>query len=121
MAVESNISDLRRLRGDLRRLHCVSVRLNDLEFRHVREWAMGAQRKLGELFREVALGSLPPVVSEINRARWEEHARTLAHLNQLAYALNRGQLLGDVRPVLAQLIAEVHALRAELRGENPAP
>ncbi len=74
--------------------------------------------KQGQLLREVALGRRPVVVPEINHARWADHSRTLSNLNQIAFHLNAGRVPEEVRPVLIQLMAEVRALRAELRGQE---
>jgi hypothetical protein len=101
------------------RSHCVSVRLSPTEYARLTAWATNERKQRGRLAREIILGAQPRVIPEINHARWEEHARTLSNLNQIAYHLNAGRLPGEIRLLLQSLLGEVHALRAELRGEEP--
>lgn len=109
-----------RSRTELRE-HCVSVRLSPGEYRQLSSWAELERKQCGRLAREIILGAQPRMIPEINHARWEDHARTLSNLNQIAYYLNSGRLPGDIRPLLQELLREVHALRAELRGEGVTP
>lgn len=112
---------LPRLKGDDRRTHCVSVRLNAFELQKLAAWARGSNRKLGQVLREIALLKTPPIVPVANQAHWESLARALGNLNQVAYSLNQGLILEDVRPLLSAVLIEVIALRAELRGEEARP
>lgn len=111
-----------RYRGAARRLHCVSVRLNAAELAKVQTWTRGAahRKKLGQVLRDAALGRTTVVVPQVNQTCWEELARTLSNLNQLAYHLNSGRIPEDVRPLLRTLLKEVRDLRAELHGKEPS-
>lgn len=110
-----------RHKGADRRHHCVSVRLNAYELAKVRSWASGAtSRKLGQVLREAALMRPPRVVPAVNDSAWQQLARTLSNLNQLAFHLNSGRLTEDVRPLLAAILREVRSLRAGLLGKEPS-
>jgi hypothetical protein len=111
-----------RHKGEARRRHCVSVRLNTAELAKVQAWTGGATRrkKLGQVLRDAALGRGAVVVPQVNQTRWEELARTLSNLNQIAYHLNSGRIPEDVRPLLRDLLKEVRDLRAELHGKEPS-
>lgn len=109
---------LARNAGTDRRQQCVSVRLSSAEYARVSAWAIGARKKKGQLLREVALRATPALIPENNLVRWTAHAKTLSNLNQLCWHLNAGRLPGEIRPVLATLLGEVRAFRAELRGEE---
>ena len=109
-----------RHKGADRRKHCVSVRLNDAELTKVQAWtgAGGHTKKLGQVLRETAFGRTVVVVPKANQAEWEELARALSNLNQLAFHLNSGRLPEDVRPILRELLKEVRDLRADLLGKE---
>jgi len=109
-----------RFKGPARRTHCVSVRLNEVELARVKTWTGGfyRPRKLGQVLRDVALGRAAIVVPEVNRDRWQELARALSNLNQLAFHLNSGRLPEDVRPILRELLKKVRDLRTDLLGKE---
>ena len=109
-----------RQRGELLRSHCVSLRLSHAEFEKLAIWAVEARKQRGRLAREILFGAQPRHIPAINHSHWEEHARTLSNLNQIAFHLNAGRVAEDFRPILQQLLEEVHSLRAELRGEEVA-
>lgn len=94
----------------------MSVRLNEDELARLARFTCEGRKTHGQVFRELLYGARAVVVPAINEEHWTQHARTLSNLNQIAAALNRGELSEDVRPILHQLVLDVHALRAELRG-----
>jgi hypothetical protein len=95
-----------------KRIHTVSVRLNDDELQLLERSRGKFQR--GEWVRIAALGKLPPTVPEINQGAYAELARSAANLNQLAKHLNAGELAD------ASAIAKVLAnFRMALLGALP--
>ncbi len=71
---------------ELRRKHCVSVRLNDEEL----AW-LNAHRKehlQGEYLRMAALNKLPPIVPEINTTTYKNLAICASNLNQISKKIN---------------------------------
>ncbi len=110
-----------RQTGASLRSRCVSLRLSASEHDLLAKWAIAERKQLGRLAREILFGARPRLIPEINYARWEDHARTLANLNQLAYHLNAGRIVEDLRPLLQRLLEEVQSFRAELRGQEEAP
>lgn len=72
-----------------RRVHCVSVRLNDNELLWLDfvRGQVGLQR--GEYLRFAALSTLPPVIPPVNQEAFRLLSRVSANLNQLAKRLNQ--------------------------------
>ena len=98
-----------------KRLHSVSVRLNDAELARLDEQCSSIKMQRGEYLRAAALHRLPPTIPAINREAWTELAREAANLNQIAKHLNQGlrgegELLGKALAV--QIMA---ALESNLR------
>lgn len=105
------------LPADVRREHCVSVRLNAAELATL-DARRGAYQR-GEWLRMAALDKLPPTVPAINAQAWAELARAAANLNQIARALNAGEKVerGGIRDQLNQFRAAL--IGADLEGDAP--
>lgn len=99
----------KKLPDDLKRDHCVSVRLNDAELSSLDEQRGHVQR--GEFLRSVWSGNAPVQIPELNRTAWTELSRAASNLNQIAKLLN---MRVDVEP--AQIAAELAAFRMALIG-----
>ncbi len=109
------------------RTHTISVRVNAREYAEltVRRDAAGI-KEMGAYLRRAVLARQPPraVVPAVNRAAWQDLARTASNLNQLTAHLNAGNL-GDpggaarLGAVLATLTEEVRVLRLALLGVEP--
>lgn len=87
-----------------KRVHCVSVRLNDGELERLDSQRVAVQMQRGEYLRVAALHRLPPTISAVNREQWSELARTAANLNQIAHHLNGGGA-ADVDQIRAEIAA----------------
>ena len=103
-----------------RRTHCVSMRLNAEELAQLQIDAGARHQRMGALLRSCYFGGEALHVPAVNVEKWKALAGALAALQRLALGLNAGQLQGDVRPALAQAIAQVHQLRADLIGQRQA-
>lgn len=99
------------LEASERRVHTVSVRLNDAELARLDAQRSEVQMQRGEYLRAAALHRLPPTIPELNREAWAALARSAANLNQIAHRLNAG----DALP-LAEVRATVDAFRRDLIG-----
>lgn len=79
---------------------------------------------IAEYLRSVGLGQSPRIkrqVPAVNTEAWRDLSRTLSNLNQVAAAINAGQVhvVGDgLRDLLQQVTEQVVALRASLLGED---
>lgn len=104
------------LADDLKRDHCVSVRLHAGELAWLDEQRGPVRMGRGEYLRSAALGKLPPQPApEINRGAWLELSRSAANLNQLAHHLNSaGAIESSVEAV--EITAELAKFRAALIG-----
>ncbi|MGZ3237207.1 MAG: plasmid mobilization relaxosome protein MobC [Burkholderiaceae bacterium] len=71
-----------------KRVHTVSVRLNDVELSKLEKTRGKYQR--GEWLRIAALDKLPPTIPVINQQAYAELARSAANLNQISRHLNEG-------------------------------
>ncbi|MGO8698812.1 MAG: hypothetical protein ACLQVY_13950 [Limisphaerales bacterium] len=76
---------------------------------------------MGALLRLAYFQGGEVVVPEANKMQWDDLARALSNLNQLARHLNAGDLPEDVRPLLSEMIQQVHALRSDLLGRPAKP
>ena len=107
----------RRRRGPVpldaadKRVHSVSVRLNDAELARLETQRGKVQMQRGEYLRAAALHRLPRSIPELNREAWASLARSAANLNQIAHRMNAG----DVVPVVEVRVI-LDAFRRELLG-----
>lgn len=100
--------------ADAARTVVVGVRMTPAERERIR--AIAGDTGAGELMRSLALGGSPRIpkrVPELNRAAWEELARTASNLNQLAYRTNGGEVVGGDE--LADALSECRRLLIEVR------
>jgi len=103
-----------KIEEDEKRRHAVSCRLTDAE-----AVACDARRgavSRGEWLRSAAFGApIPAQIPEVNRALWISLAPMSANLNQIARAINGGELANQI----AELRITVAALRRVLiEGEG---
>lgn len=98
------------LPADLKRDHCVSVRMNSGELAKL-DIDRGKTPR-GEWLRLAWECALPPAPApELNREAWVELSRAASNLNQLAKRLNEG---GEADA--QEILAELAAFRASLIG-----
>jgi len=71
-----------------KRIHTVSVRLNDNELKKLDERRLLSKMQRGEYLRVVSLKKVPHVIPKINQDAWVELSRAASNLNQIAYKLN---------------------------------
>jgi len=104
------------LADDLKRAHCVSVRLHAGELAWLDEQRAAVRMGRGEYLRSAALGKLPPQPAPaLNRAAWLELARSAANLNQIAHHLNSlGAIESSAEAV--EIAAALARFRAALIG-----
>lgn len=77
----------RRLAGEEKRTHCISVRVNEAELERLDEERGNFKR--GEWLRWAWLKSTPPPPPPaLNRQAWVELARAAANLNQISRRAN---------------------------------
>lgn len=101
-----------------KRTHCVSTRVANDELAVLLADAKARHLKLGALLRETYFDPSRPTVPQVNLAKWQSLEKALGDLQRLAFGLNAGQLPGDVRPVLGEVIEGIHHLRADLAGQR---
>lgn len=98
------------LPADVRRGHCVSVRMNERELAKL-DMDRGKTPR-GEWLRLAWECALPPAPApELNREAWVELSRAASNLNQLAKRLNEG---GEAEA--EEILAELARFRASLIG-----
>jgi hypothetical protein len=102
------------------RTHCVSTRLNDTELAALMADAQAQHKKLGALLRQTYFDSTRPTVPPVNVEKWEALGEVLTVLTGLVGGVNAGQLSEDLRPVLGELLQEIHVLRASLIDQDRA-
>jgi hypothetical protein len=76
----------KKLNSELKRNHCVSVRLNSSELEMLDSARSGIQR--GTYLRMCFNKTTPKQVPEINISAWQELSKAAANLNQIALHLN---------------------------------
>ena len=108
--VADDDSDL-RIRG-------VTARVTESEYQQLKVAAKRKHQRMGALLRRAYFDGAEVKVPEPNYQKWEELARALANLNQIAQHLNAGNVPKDFRPLLAELKDQVHHLRAALVGQK---
>lgn len=105
-----------RLSPDLKRAHCISVRMNVVELADLDSKRGRIPR--GEWMRLASENKLPPIIPTINREAWIELSRAASNLNQMSRKLNSDedvdvselrQALADFRLKLLGGDDEVHA------------
>lgn len=96
----------RKLSQNRLRRHTVTVRLNDIELKHVND----SRNQLSKScwLRSSALQQLQPIVPELNQEAWQQLTASLQKLNDLTSFLNRRG--SDAQP----LSQEVNALKVKL-------
>lgn len=100
------------------RTHCVSSYFNDDEYAKLKVAASGNHRRMGAVLRNAFLSGPAVAVPEPNRQKWVELAHAMSNLNQLTMKVNCGKLPEDLRTALAQLVEQIHSLRADLIGQR---
>jgi len=104
------------LPSDEKRVHCVSVRLNDQELKTLDTNRKVSRMQRGEWMRNAALDVLPPVIPSCNSELWTRLAPVSANLNQLMHRLNAAGS-GDMdAAVVAAAVKTVEQLRSVLIG-----
>jgi len=89
----------RRRRGPIklpdaeRRIHTVSVRLNDSELSRLEKSRGKYQR--GEWLRMAAIDKMPPTIPTINHEAWTELSRAASNINQLSKYVNQNDPTGN--------------------------
>jgi hypothetical protein len=99
-----------------KRIHCVSVRLNDGELAKL-DGVRGRYQR-GEWLRMAGIGKLPPTIPSVNREAWVVLATVVSNLNQYQAAINQGRAHAIPAGVLEALQEQVQALRRDLIGAN---
>lgn len=99
-----------------RRWHSVSCRLTDDELALV-DARRGKVRR-GEWLRLSALSKPPCIVPELNRVAWVDLSRSASNLNQIAHAINAGDVPADddLVSVIQELRVDLAALRLAMIG-----
>lgn len=92
-----------------KRMHCISVRVNDDELALIER--RRGQMQSGAWLRSAALDAAPTMIPEINKSAWSELANAAANLNQIARKLNRGNDLG-----IDLIASELAEFRLKLLG-----
>ena len=97
-----------------RRSRHLNIRLTETEYAKLRETA--GSIKISDYARRRLLGkTVPRSVPQINRAAWEELARTAANLNQLTHHANQGPFAHSEE--LAQVLVRLsHTLKTVREG-----
>lgn len=98
------------------RSHCVSARLSPSELALLQANASARHKKLGELLRESYFDPSRPVAPLMNAEKWKTLGEALGDLHLVTLRLNAGQLPEDLRPVLGNLLEQLHAMRTEILG-----
>lgn len=90
-----------RLSPDLKRAHCISVRMNIGELAELDDKRGRIPR--GEWLRLASENKLPPSIPLLNRQAWIELSRAASNLNQLSRKLNSDEEVDmyELRQVLA--------------------
>jgi hypothetical protein len=94
------------------------MRVNENELARLKADAQGHHQRMGALLRASYFDGGMVHVPSINVEKWQALADTLADLHSMAFTMNTGQMMEDMRPVLAETIEQVHALRADLVGQH---
>ena len=108
----------------------LSLRISDDDHAAIKDAADAAGRTVSEHLRKSALSSEAVTVPELNRAAWQELARAVANLNQLARAANRfrrarpepddlADLLTTTREVVTDIRDAIEQVRRALYGAAP--
>lgn len=91
--------DRKRRRGPIklpdadRRVHTVSVRLNDAELSRLEKSRGKYQR--GEWLRMAAIDRMPPTIPTINHEAWVELSRAASNINQLSKYVHQNDPAGN--------------------------
>ncbi len=98
-----------------KRVHTVSVRLNDSELAWLDSKRILVNMQRGEYLRAASLNRLPPSIPELNQQAWASLARTAGNLNQIAYRLNTGDTLplAEVKLVLETFRRNLIGIQAD--------
>lgn len=96
----------RKLPPNRLRKHTVTVRLSDIELKHVNDYRNQLSKSCW--LRSSALQQLQPIVPELNQDAWQQLTTSLQKLNDLTSFLNRRG--SDAQP----LSHEVNALKVKL-------
>ena len=105
--------------AEVKRTHCVSVRLNSAELAALDAQRAPVEMRRGEYMRAAALHRLPPTIPKINQQAWAAMARVAATLNQYQRAINDGKAHGHPPEAIDELRALVSQFRLDLIGAAP--
>lgn len=100
---------------ELRRFR-VSVYLTAEEATALRQKAAASGLHPGAYLRSAGLTRLPRTIPAINREAWLSLAKVAGNLNQYQSLLNEGRTTGHPPEIIAELRAQVQALRCSLLG-----
>lgn len=102
------------------RIHRVTLRFSESEYRQLQENAESARVTISAFIRSCLQGKRihgkPAPIPAINRDAWMALARSAANLNQLTKAINEGHNLGIDVNTLRLMYREVQTLRQQLIG-----
>ena len=110
-----------RLTDENKRVHTVSVRLNDAELAELDAKRGSVSMTKGQFMRVAALGRNPPrSIPEINHQAWSSLGRSAANLNQIAQRMNAQERLeiDEIRTALATFRRGLIGARDEVPDEG---
>ena len=97
----------------------VTARVTDAEYCQLKADAKRRHKRMGALLRLAYFdGGTAVIVPELNQKKWAELKHALVNINQITRHLNSGTVpaIDELRPLLADVLAEIHCLRADLVG-----
>lgn len=104
------------------RIHRVTLRFSESEYRQLQENAKHARVTVSAFIRSCLQGKRvrgkPAPVPTINRDAWMALARSAANLNQLTKAINEGRSFGIDVNALRLMYREIQTLRQQLVGST---
>ncbi len=68
-----------------------------------------------------ALGTLPPIVPELNRTAWLELVNVAGNLNQILRHIDSGKLTTDLKADTTEVLKALHGLRQVIIGAALTP
>ena len=94
----------------------VNTRLNDEEMNLLDNLRKGTALSRSAYMRMAALGTPPRIIQPVNREQWIALSRMGSNLNQLAVAVNSGNLPRDVLSSVEEAKKLLRDVRAQLIG-----